>query len=72
MLWLSYEDLKLNTKREIKKIATFLNLQPSDNFIEQLVKATSFEQQQANAIVREREGTGMTKTWFYRKGTIGD
>jgi len=72
MLWLSYEDLKLNTKREIRKISTFLNLQRSDSFIEQLVKATSFEQQRANAISLERQGTGITKAWFYRKGTIGD
>jgi len=72
MLWLSYEDLKLYTRREIRKIATFLDLQPTDSFIEELVKATSFKQQQANATVREKEGTGMTKEWFYRKGTIGD
>jgi len=72
ILWISYEDLKLNTKNEIRKIATFLNLERSDSFIDQLVKATSFEQQRANAIVREREQTGVTKTWFYRKGKIGD
>jgi len=72
ILWLSFEDLKLHTKREIKRIATFLELEPSDSFIDKLVEATSFEKQQANAIIREREGTGVTKTWFYRKGTIGD
>lgn len=72
ILWLSYEDLKLHTKREIKRIATFLELEPSENFIDQLIKATSFEQQRGNAIARESEGKGKTGTWFYRKGIIGD
>lgn len=61
VLWVRYEDLKLNAEKEIRRVAEFLGIDASDEVISKTVHGSGFKQ------MKEQAGTA-----FFRKGAVGD
>lgn len=76
ILYLFYEDLKENPKREIRKMLHFLDIDMSEDIIEKIVYHTSFEEMKNNDMVNYKtlpnEILDQTTTTFMRKGLAGD
>ncbi|KAM9301590.1 sulfotransferase 1 family member D1-like [Gastrophryne carolinensis] len=76
ILYLFYEDMKENPKREIKKMIRFLEKDMSDDVVERIVHHTSFEEMKnndmANYKTMQNELIDQSKTPFMRKGVSGD
>ncbi|CAC5400913.1 SULT1 [Mytilus coruscus] len=66
----SYEKMKKDPKTEIRKLADFLEVQCTDKLIEDIAKATSFENMRENKIDFSKAVDGITH--IYRKGIVGD
>ncbi|VDI62289.1 Hypothetical predicted protein, partial [Mytilus galloprovincialis] len=66
----SYEEMKKDPKTEIRKLADFLEVQCTDKLIEDIAKATSFENMKENKIDFSKAVDGITH--IYRKGIVGD
>eukprot|EP01035_Chromulina_nebulosa_P020322 gene20322-26379_t len=68
ILWLQYEDLKINPVFQIEKIAKFLNINYNENLLELVAKASSFEsmKEQAEAL------SDQIPVGHLRKGKSGD
>ena len=62
VLWVRYEDLVESPEREIRRVASFLGLEPSDTIIERCVSNSSFANMKAQS--------GNFR--FFRSGTVGD
>ncbi|XP_004681298.1 PREDICTED: sulfotransferase family cytosolic 1B member 1 [Condylura cristata] len=76
ILFLYYEDMKENSKQEIKKIARFLEKELSDAVLDKIMHHTSFEMMKDNPRVNYTHlpSTVMdhSKSPFMRKGITGD
>jgi len=76
LLFLFYEDLKMDLAGQIEKVATFLGKKLTADQIEALVKHLSFDKFKSNPSVNysELQESGYFKkdTQFIRKGQIGD
>ncbi|XP_052066958.1 sulfotransferase 1B1-like isoform X2 [Mytilus californianus] len=66
----SYEEIKKDPKAEIRKLADFLEVQCTDTLIEDIAKATSFENMKENKVDLSKAADGITH--IYRKGIVGD
>ncbi|KAM4723092.1 sulfotransferase 1 family member D1-like [Rhinophrynus dorsalis] len=76
ILYLFYEDIKEDPKREIKKIAHFLDKELSEEILEKTVHHTSFQEMKNNNMVNYTtvpvEMMDHTISPFMRKGETGD
>ncbi|KAM4617139.1 LOW QUALITY PROTEIN: sulfotransferase 1 family member D1-like [Discoglossus pictus] len=76
ILYLFYEDLKEDPKREIKKILDFLERKISDETVDKIVHHTSFQEMKNNDMVNYKtipnEMIDQTSITFMRKGEAGD
>lgn len=76
ILFLYYEDLKKNPKKEINKIANFLDKTLDEQTLERIIHHTSFEMMKDNPLVNYTHlPTAMmdhSKSPFMRKGVVGD
>ncbi|KAI4321323.1 hypothetical protein MLD38_034720 [Melastoma candidum] len=79
VLFVSYEELKADQKKQIKRIAKFLS-QPfhgndEDGVVEEIVRSCSFKsmsEYEANKSREEAEWLGLPYNAFFRKGEVGD
>nr|XP_057918361.1 sulfotransferase 1 family member D1-like isoform X2 [Doryrhamphus excisus] len=76
ILYLFYEDMKENPRREVERIMKYLDLSFSDDIISRIVELTSFKSMKENPMANY---TFMSKTifdlslyTFMRKGEVGD
>ncbi len=67
-LFTTYEEMTKDIRRVIRRVATFLDKELSDDIVEKIVDHTSFENMKANPMVNRSE----TLKNFIRKGVIGD
>ncbi|XP_076115878.1 sulfotransferase 1C4-like isoform X2 [Mytilus galloprovincialis] len=66
----SYEEMKKDTERELKRLADFLEIPCTESTLEDIAKATSFQNMQHHKLDSTKELDG--KGFIYRKGEIGD
>ena len=75
ILFLSYEELKLDHKGCVKKIADFLDCKRTEEELEKIVQNTTFEAMKARPVHLYAEfmriGEEKTNERFFRKGQIG-
>ena len=67
-LFTTYEEMKEDIRGVIKRVATFLNKELSDDTVEMIVEHTSFEKMKANPMSNKSEIVEN----FLRKGIVGD
>ncbi|XP_077880226.1 sulfotransferase 1A1 [Ictidomys tridecemlineatus] len=76
VLYLFYEDLKENPKREIKKILEFLGRSLSEEMVDHIVQHTSFKEMKKNPMANystiPTEIMDHNISPFMRKGIVGD
>ena len=60
MLWLSYEDFKMDPRGTVTKVAKFIDCSASKACIERTVDSSSFENMRRNAeeVDKEKEAKG--------------
>lgn len=73
IIYIRYEDLIYDFKKEIQKVCSFLEIQREESLIDLVMKGCSFEEMQA----KEKKFGMENKNWnpkeqFFRKGIIGD
>jgi len=68
ILWLSYEDMKMNLKKEITRLALFLNLEASEEELEKITSRCTFKTMKEE--LDTKNGTEAKKS-HYRKGEAG-
>uniref|UniRef100_A0A8C9QMU6 Sulfotransferase n=1 Tax=Spermophilus dauricus TaxID=99837 RepID=A0A8C9QMU6_SPEDA len=76
LLYLFYEDLKENRKREIRKILEFLGRSLSEEMVDHIVQHTSFKEMKKNPMANYTtipiEIMDQNISPFMRKGIVGD
>lgn len=76
ILYLFYEDLKMNPKHEIRKLAEFIGKNLDDNVLEKIVHHTSFDVMKQNPMANyssiPTEYMNQSISPFMRKGSVGD
>ncbi|XP_037134881.1 sulfotransferase 1C2 isoform X2 [Syngnathus acus] len=76
ILYLFYEDMKENPKREIKRIMNYLNLSLPDDIISRIVELTTFKNMKENPMVNysfiPNHIFDQSISTFMRKGKVGD
>ncbi|XP_066482996.1 sulfotransferase 1C2-like [Tiliqua scincoides] len=74
ILYLFYEDMKMDPAHTIQKIAQFLELELPEPVLNQIIQHTNFESMKANPMVNYTPFSHMDQTIspFIRKGIIGD
>ncbi|KAM3918935.1 sulfotransferase 1 family member D1-like [Leptodactylus fuscus] len=76
ILYIFYEDMKENPKKEIKKILQFLGKEMSEAIVDKIVYLTSFEVMKDNDMANYKtiptEFMNQTISPFMRKGIVGD
>ncbi|XP_012943702.1 sulfotransferase family cytosolic 1B member 1 [Aplysia californica] len=66
---LSYEDLQENTLAEVKRLSKFLGKDYDDEFLQAVIKATSFDNMKKE---KKHSFTDDKGTIMFRKGKVGD
>ncbi|EPY87067.1 sulfotransferase 1C2-like isoform 1 [Camelus ferus] len=76
ILFLFYEDLKRDPKREIQKVVQFLGKRVDGPVLDRIVQETSFEKMKANPMTNRslvpKSILDQSISPFMRKGTVGD
>lgn len=76
ILFLLYEDMKENPRREILKIAEFMEKVPEDDVLDKIVRYSSFEVMRENPMANYTtlplEVMDQNVSRFMRKGMVGD
>ncbi|XP_056659506.1 sulfotransferase 1B1-like isoform X3 [Monodelphis domestica] len=76
MLYLFYEDMKKNPKKEIVKVMQFLGMSLGDEVLEKIIRHTSFEMMKSNPLLNfTKIPSAMMDhdaSCLMRKGTVGD
>lgn len=76
ILYLFYEDMKENPRREIERIMRYLDVSVSDEVISKIVELTSFEKMKDNPMANytciPAPVFDHSKSAFMRKGRVGD
>ncbi|KAM3860051.1 sulfotransferase 1C2 [Diretmus argenteus] len=76
ILYLFYEDMKENPRREVKRIMRYLDLSLSDDVISRIVELTSFKNMKENPMANytffEKTILDHSISPFMRKGEVGD
>ncbi|KAM5138725.1 sulfotransferase 1 family member D1-like [Mantella aurantiaca] len=76
ILYLFYEDMKEEPKREIRKMLDFLENDMSEDILQKIVHHTSFEEMKNNDMANyktlPKDILDQTTTTFMRKGVAGD
>ncbi|XP_074475298.1 sulfotransferase 1C1-like [Sebastes fasciatus] len=75
ILYLFYEDMKENPRREVERIMRYLDLSVSDEVISRIVELTSFKNMKENPMTNYSfipEIFDQTISPFMRKGIVGD
>jgi hypothetical protein len=78
ILFMKYEDMKIDLKASVKRIAYFMGYQLDDHKIEQIYEQCTFEAMKSNPladpdhVVYHLEKMKEDSTPFLRKGIIGD
>ncbi|XP_068610614.1 sulfotransferase 1C2 [Brachionichthys hirsutus] len=76
ILYLFYEDLKANPRREVERIMRFLDLSVSDEVIDKIVEITSFKNMKENPMTNYSSIPpsvfNQSVSPFMRKGEVGD
>ncbi|KAJ7984461.1 hypothetical protein DPEC_G00355070 [Dallia pectoralis] len=76
ILYLFYEDLKENPRREVERIMHYLDLSLSDDVISRIVELTSFKSMKENPMANysciPEEIFDKSISLFMRKGVVGD
>nr|XP_039271537.1 sulfotransferase 6B1-like [Styela clava] len=66
VMFIYYEDLKRNTKQEIRRLAKFLNIEVDDKRVEEIENATTF------SVMKQTSPPNLLKLNLFRKGEIGN
>ncbi|XP_018582881.1 sulfotransferase 1 family member D1-like [Scleropages formosus] len=76
ILYLFYEDMKENTRREVERIMRYLDLSIPDDVITQIIKLTSFKVMKDNPMANytfiPKSLFDHSRSPFMRKGEVGD
>ncbi|TWW81310.1 Sulfotransferase 1C1 [Takifugu flavidus] len=76
ILYLFYEDMKENPRREVERIMRYLDVSVSDEVISKIVELTSFEKMKDNPMANysciPAPVFDHSKSSFMRKGKVGD
>ncbi|XP_076993149.1 sulfotransferase 1E1-like isoform X2 [Tamandua tetradactyla] len=76
VLFLFYEDLKEDIRKEVKKIMQFLGRKPSEEIVDKIVRHTSFQEMKNNPATNyttlPENMMDQKVSPFLRKGVIGD
>ena len=72
ILFVFFEDFKLNPKEFIKNIANYLNVELTDEKLRKILEITSFESMKKNPQTNFTSNRRKEEPEFIRKGTIGD
>lgn len=72
ILFVFFEDFKLNPKEFIKNIANYLNVELTDEKLRKILDVTSFESMKNNPQTNFTSNRRKEEPEFIRKGAIGD
>ncbi|XP_070537465.1 sulfotransferase 1C2-like [Ptychodera flava] len=73
VLWMQYEDMKMNHKGAVKRIAEFMGKTLTEGQIDEVVRVTSFDyMKEANKTIKGRDVMLRPEGAWQRKGVSGD
>ncbi|XP_035657527.1 sulfotransferase 1A3-like isoform X2 [Branchiostoma floridae] len=79
VLFLRYEDLQKNTRKEVEKVAEFLQWPVTPEVIDKVVEQSTFQKMATNPATNKVAGKGaksgvfdFSKGTYFRKGVVGD
>ncbi|XP_078581050.1 sulfotransferase 1C4-like isoform X2 [Branchiostoma floridae x Branchiostoma japonicum] len=79
VLFLKYEDLQKNTRKEVEKVAEFLQWPVTPEVIDKVVEQSTFQKMATNPATNKVAGKGaksgvfdFSKGTYFRKGVVGD
>lgn len=74
ILFVHYEDMKKHLKTSIKKVSKFLEVIIEDEYVDEIVKNTTFEAMKVNDATNysSEESFNLSISPFMRKGVVGD
>nr|XP_039271504.1 sulfotransferase 6B1-like isoform X1 [Styela clava] len=66
VMFIYYEDMKRDTKQEIRRLAKFLNVEVDDKRVEEIENATTF------SVMKQTSHPNLSKINLFRKGEVGN